>query len=889
MVSVFHLLTSPGVAAIQLLPALADAAIKGIVVFGVAAFAVALCRRRSAATRHAIWAGAVAAQLTLPALSTVLPAWRVPLIERLDRRLATPVPSEVLITPERPVIAGPTTISIGPGASGGIVVRRGFGVGRTHASYITPSIVHSGRTGDVYAVGAGDWIIRQQPRFSFVDALRSLRNHTPAWWVRAAAVVWLLGALGIFGRFVAGTLAVSRLARRSERVEDGRWLSLAQHIAIRLGVARPMTLLRSGRFEIPVTWGIVYPVVLLPDNADDWTDERRRYVLVHEMAHVKRVDAFTQVIAQLAIAIFWFDPFVWIAAHRMRVEREHACDDYVLNEGTPASTYAADLLDMVRSLGTRGRTAQPAFAALAMARPDELETRMQAILDPAQDRQSLRSAPALGLALCSLLLLLPLAAFRPMGRPVRSFGSRNWVPAPAPVVIPEISVLPELPDFASVPPRTWTELNERLRGAQAAFEGVKAARAASAAAVAQASAAVEARIAASAASAVTEASVATPAVASWSGSRNSSCSSVSLKRTGNSTSIHSSSDDDDTSFQYISSSAGRCVQVAVWGHVEFSRDERSIQSLSRDGRLYIRERRPKMDREVEITPGDEDSPRYAYSVDGERASFDEDGRAWLEELLPEILRESGLNAREHVARLRREGGIDAVLADISRTESTSAKRAAYDALLHQGNLSDEDAARIARQAGSDLSSSDGELRAVLEQIGKTGHMSSPMAQAFSSAVEHMSSDGEKRALLQQYALAGDREMLLVAMRQARSISSDGEKAEFLRATTNKYVAGEDEALRKAYFDVTQTISSDGEKRNVLNETLPYAQRAAVLLSVLESARQISSDGEKSELLMAILRRHLLTTSALREAFMQITRTLSSDAEYRRVMEVALAS
>ena len=393
---------------------------------------------------------------------------------------------------------------------------------------------------------------------------------------------------------------------------------------------------------------------------------------------------------------------------------------------------------------------------------------------------------------------------------------------------------------------------------------------------------------ATAASAATEASLATTATA-LSTSKGGSCSSVSLKRSGRSTSIHSSSDDDDTSFQYISSSAGRCVQVAVWGHVEFSPDERAVRSVSRDGRLYIRERRTKMDREVEVTAGDEESPRYAYSVDGERASFDDEGRAWLEELLPEILRESGLNAPEHVARLRREGGVSAVLADISRTESTSAKRAAYDALLHQGKFSDEEAAKIARQAGTDLSSSDGELRAVLEQMGKMGHMSSPMVQAFSSAVEHMSSDGEKRALLQQYAREGDREMLLVAIRQARSISSDGEKAEFLRATANKYLANDDESLRKAFFDVTQTISSDGEKRNVLNETLPYAQRPAVLLSVLESARQISSDGEKSELLVTILRRRLLTTSALREAFMQITRTLSSDAEYRRVMEVALAS
>ena len=72
----------------------------------------------------------------------------------------------------------------------------------------------------------------------------------------------------------------------------------------------------------------------------------------------------------------------------------------------------------------------------------------------------------------------------------------------------------------------------------------------------------------------------------------------------------------------------------MWGHVEFSPDEREIRSVSRDGRLYIRERRPKLDREVEVTAGEEGAPRYAYSVDGERASFDDEGRAWLDELLP---------------------------------------------------------------------------------------------------------------------------------------------------------------------------------------------------------------------------------------------------------------
>ena len=123
----------------------------------------------------------------------------------------------------------------------------------------------------------------------------------------------------------------------------------------------------------------------------------------------------------------------------------------------------------------------------------------------------------------------------------------------------------------------------------------------------------------------------------------------------------------------------------------------------------------------------------------------------------------------------------------------------------------------------------------------------------------------------------------------RSISSDGEKAGFLHTTVRRYLAGDDEALRTAFFGVVQTISSDGEKRSVLTDALSFAQRASVLQAVLDAARGISSDGEKAELLLAIARQHLLTNGQLRESFMKTTRSLSSDAEYRRVMEAIVTS
>ena len=119
-----------------------------------------------------------------------------------------------------------------------------------------------------------------------------------------------------------------------------------------------------------MTWGVVYPTVLLPADADHWTPERQTIVLLHELAHVKRHDALTQLFARVVASIFWFNPLVWLAARKMRVEREHACDDFVLTGGARATDYAYDLLQIARSLG--GGSKFHRLAVTAMARHSEL-------------------------------------------------------------------------------------------------------------------------------------------------------------------------------------------------------------------------------------------------------------------------------------------------------------------------------------------------------------------------------------------------------------------------------------------------------------------------------------------------------------------------------------
>src|SRR3982751_5800426 len=309
------------------MPVLLDAALKGALLVVIAAAAAYALRKRSAASRHAVWTASVVGHLAIPALMLLLPAWKIPLL------------------PAAPWMATETSAL----STGAISAAADEGAARVVASPIadvekqaaapTPS---TPSTGAAPSVAVDSKLPTDAP-------ISSPRPSALA----IVAAIWFVGGLVVLLRLAIGTWRVNQLAREGSRVEDGRWLSLAQRLANRLGVTRPLTLLRGERLAVPVTWGIVYPAVLLPQDADEWTEERRRFVLVHEMAHVKRFDALTQLLAQLSIAIFWFDPLVWFAAHQMRVEREHACDDYVIRDGTAPSLYAGELLEMVRSIGTR--------------------------------------------------------------------------------------------------------------------------------------------------------------------------------------------------------------------------------------------------------------------------------------------------------------------------------------------------------------------------------------------------------------------------------------------------------------------------------------------------------------------------------------------------------
>jgi len=232
------------------------------------------------------------------------------------------------------------------------------------------------------------------------------RKAPPGDGVSVAFGVWLAGALACGWRWRRGIAKVARMRRDAVILKDHE--GLAREVSANMGLHRPVQLLQSSREIVPLAAGVWRPVVALPASAPEWSRERLRVVLLHEMAHIRRRDSFTQALAELARCVYWFHPLVWLAVRRLRVERERACDDMVLRAGTSASDYASHLLGLARSL-------QPADfspAAVSMAGA-HFETRIRAILNAKTNRRAMGRASAMMACVIAAGLVLPLAAVRP--------------------------------------------------------------------------------------------------------------------------------------------------------------------------------------------------------------------------------------------------------------------------------------------------------------------------------------------------------------------------------------------------------------------------------------------------------------------------------------------
>lgn len=367
-----------------LAPGLFDVALRSVLILGATGVMVAALRRSSAAARHWVWLMGFAALLLLPLLSATIPGWHIlPRFAGHDAPSAMEVPTAFGEDPMP--TAAPARWATESPALEASVPKPHEAQAVAQAPPAVPAAVMAPVAAPAAAAGS-----RAIP------------------WTAWVVLAWLAGSILAIGYVAMGHVSLWLLRRRSETLSQGQWPELLRQLSETLQLRRAVELLKSPLRTMPMTWGIWRSRLLLPAQAEIWPQEQRRAVLLHELGHVRRWDCLTQLFAQIACALYWFNPLVWFAWRRMQIEREAACDDLVLAAGTRASTYAHHLL--------QSATATPALhfvgAAIAMARPSTLEERLRAILDGQRSRRPLTPIGSLATMFLLGAVLIPVAALQ---------------------------------------------------------------------------------------------------------------------------------------------------------------------------------------------------------------------------------------------------------------------------------------------------------------------------------------------------------------------------------------------------------------------------------------------------------------------------------------------
>ena len=230
---------------------------------------------------------------------------------------------------------------------------------------------------------------------------------------------WAIGVFTMLIHLLFGLYRIRQL-RRSAIVANDSYQAICSRLAQRLGIERPVTVYFSDRVVSPISFGWLSPHILIPRKLNLG---RFELVVIHELAHVQRLDWLTNLFSHLIGIVFFFHPVYYFLNRELAYLRERICDDWVIQLTGARKNYAQCLLDLVRH-GDR-----TVSLALSLNQPSQLESRIDSILKNNR-RLDVQLKPRLQLIVGTLLLTcLPLLAMAQLV-PLKTFQVSLFVQTP---------------------------------------------------------------------------------------------------------------------------------------------------------------------------------------------------------------------------------------------------------------------------------------------------------------------------------------------------------------------------------------------------------------------------------------------------------------------------
>jgi beta-lactamase regulating signal transducer with metallopeptidase domain len=810
---------------------------RALVLLAAAWLAASVLRRRSAALRASVWTAAFVGLVVLPVFSGITPAWTLPVLPVRD------------VSPEM-VVASPAAEpeSTTAGAARRDDARPAGDVKRPATSMVAPA----GSVDGHVPAGPGE----STPR----------RPVFPAPALAAAiSLAWAVVAMVLLARLVASHLRTARVLRQAARGEADAaaqdWMRLIDDTRAQLGLKRRVGVCATDAVAVPAIVGLRHPVLLVPMDSAEWSDDARGVVALHELAHVSRCDVLGHVAGQVACALYWFMPAMWSGARRAAALREQATDDVVLKAGVRPSTYAASLIDLARRCAVGDAMA----ASLAMASPDHVRQRVAAILNASADRKANSFGGAVVVFVLAAGVVGVLAATAPGPRETQQVPAMPALPATPPALpaLPEPSALPAAaaepapPSHRSEP--AWPATSPQAEPAPPAPPAALA-------------------------------PPAPPAPPAPTGSA--------LCGTDTSSSSNSTEENDSRRRWTVRVTGRNCeIDLRVDGRVDFNAAFTDIASLSSGGSFRLNVLRDGVRHELTLTERGGSLVRV-WRVDGKDRPYDAEAQRWLAAFLIDLDRQTAVGVDTRLPALLKQGGVPAVLKETALMPSDYPRSVYYAKLSKTTTLAPSEIAAILGQAVSlgtgdyysaqllrSLASqrtADAEVHAAalrllegiksdyyvvdgVDAIIKPDRPSAEDVEFLIGVVPRLKSDYYKTALVEHIASGGalgprEREAL------ARVIANMHE--DYYIALVIQRLArggGLDAPARRAVLDATGRIRSDYYKVEAMTALVrDPGVREADLLDLVDAARGVSSEYYKAEALEAIVR-HPAATSRVNQA------------------------
>jgi beta-lactamase regulating signal transducer with metallopeptidase domain len=398
-----------------LLALLGESALRSIAVAGIAAIAIALHSPRRAEVRLQVWSGVLFIALMMPLLGIVLP--------KMNVRISQPASLHARIGHQT---AQPAASPATPLAPAGPIVENESAFAESDVAHpvkqrrVSPPDVSTSALKSYSGPAAGLATPRSVPD-----------EQMPAWrsrikWSYLALAIYFLGLATLALRLLLGFAASRRLARTANEVSrryflrkgeaedvDSAALDFLAQQAKLAGLKTVPRIRESSVLLVPATVGIRKPLILLPAGWREWNRDKFKAVLSHEISHVARRDAFTQLLSRMHCAVFWFSPLPWWLHRQITELAEQASDEAALASGADRKLYAETLLGFFEQLqSVRGRVRWHAVSMASQSSSGPAERRVDRILAWKASASFKKSLMVVTLT-CATPVILLAASLRP--------------------------------------------------------------------------------------------------------------------------------------------------------------------------------------------------------------------------------------------------------------------------------------------------------------------------------------------------------------------------------------------------------------------------------------------------------------------------------------------